>query len=198
MKKLFNFLVVAIALGAVAATSCTPSQDGSQSGTSDSTAVDSVDTRLAAIESYLINTIGAQYAGADVCIPCPIVTATDDSDTTDIRVWGDFWVLNYEIAGDTLKNTSGGSHPGMMHLRQGADGRCQVTAFDQVSDGSGFESTAKEIFGDKYDAFMKSHSDDKAREQALVACLAGYVKANGLNVKFYQDYGWPAKPLPQQ
>lgn len=198
MKKLFHILLVAFALGATVATSCTPAQDGSQQTASDTTAVDSFDALGIAIDSYLIDTIGAQYAGANVCIPCPIVTATDDSDTTDIRVWGDFWVFNYDIAGDTLKNVSGGSHPGLMHLQRGEEGRCKVTAFDQVADGAGFDSSAKQIFGDKYDDFMKAHADDNAREQAWTASIARYVKNNGLNVKFYQDYGQDAKPIPQQ
>ena len=40
----------------------------------------------------------------------------DESDSADVRVWGDFWVFNYNISGDTLKTVSGGDHPGLFHL----------------------------------------------------------------------------------
>ena len=72
-----------------------------------------------------------------------------------------------------------------------------MTSFDAVGDGSQFEPTAKKIFGDKYDAFMKMHSNDKEREQNRAQGIAQYVKANDLKVTMYQDEGWPAVKLPE-
>lgn len=196
MKKLFHLLAVALVLGTMATTSCSPSQNGNRPAAADTVATaDTVDARMAAINAYIVDSLAKNYDPADACIPCPIVTATDDSDPADIRVWGDFWVLNYKVAGDTLKNTSGGSYPGLMHLRRADDGRCTVTAFDRVADGSDFTPTAREIFGDKYDAFIKSYSDNDARQQAIADGIAAHVKAHGLSAKFYQDYGQPAKPI---
>ena len=71
----------------------------------------------------------------------------------------------------------------------------EVTAFDQVEDGSRYLLTAKKIFGDKYDAFQAINSDEKNRERLRAEGLATYAKKNGLAVTLYQDYGWPAKKL---
>ena len=72
---------------------------------------------LAAIEAYL-RSIGSQYTPGEVCIPCYTVVAINDNDTDYTRVWGDWWVFNYNIVGDTLKCVSGGNHPGLMYLKQ--------------------------------------------------------------------------------
>ena len=148
------------------------------------------------VGNYIVETFGKQYSQADVCIPSVTVVATDESDPQDIKVWGDFWVFNYNIAGDTLKTASGGSHPGLFHLKKAGNGY-EVTAFDQVGDGSQFEPTARKIFGDRYEAFMKMYSDEKAREQNRAQGIAKYVKAHDLKVTMYQDYGWPAVKLPE-
>ena len=90
-----------------------------------------------AVDKYLVETIGKQYAQADVCIPLQIWVASDENYDNNIKVWGDFWVFNYSIAGDTLKTASGGSHPGLMHLKKVGNGY-KVTAFEQLGDGSQF------------------------------------------------------------
>ena len=38
---------------------------------------------------------------------------------------------------------------------------------DVVEDGSGFTGSAKKIFGDQYDAFMKDGEDEKKREENI-------------------------------
>ena len=73
-----------------------------------------------------------------------------------------------------------------------------VTAFDVVEDGGNFESSAKEIFGDKYDQFMAAESDQEAREALRKHIIETYVKANGLEVTKYQDYGWDPVELSLQ
>ena len=71
-----------------------------------------------AVEDYLVNVIGKNYAEAEYCIPSPFIISTNDGNKDDVLIWGDFWVFNYDIAGDTLKTVSGGSHPGLMHLKK--------------------------------------------------------------------------------
>ena len=56
---------------------------------------------------------------------------------------------------------------------------------------------AKNIFGDKFDAFKTINSDEKNRERLRAEGLATYAKKNGLSVTLYQDYGWPAKKLKE-
>ena len=147
-----------------------------------------------AIDRYLTNSIGSKYAKGEHCVPIHSIVRVDERDTEDIKVWGDFWVFNYNHVGDTLKCVSGGSHPGLMHIRQTEKG-FEVTAFDQVEDGSRYLPTAKKIFGDKFNAFKTINSDEKNRERLRAEGLATYAKKNGLAVTMYQDYGWPAKKL---
>ena len=151
-------------------------------------------TYFTVIDRYLIDEFGRHYAEGEHCVPLQNIVAVDESNGSDILVWGDFWVFNYNQAGDTLKCVSGGSHPGLMHLRQTEKGY-EVAAFDRVGDGSEFLPTAKKIFGDKYEAFQTINSNDVERERLRAEGLAEYVRQNGLTVTMYQDFGWPAKEL---
>ena len=132
-------------------------------------------------------------------IPCPIIVAEEDSDRDDIRVYGDFWIFNYDLEGDTLKNTSGGAYPGCMHFKavDSAAGY-EVTSMEVAADGSDFDESAKKIFGKHYDEFVKVNSDDKAREETRAQIIANYVAANNLSITAYQDYGWDPVPLPEE
>ena len=152
-------------------------------------------TYFPAIDRYLVNEIGKHYAEGEHCVPIHSIVTVDERNGEDILVWGDFWVFNYNQAGDTLKCVSGGSHPGLMHIRQTEKGYV-VTGFDQVEDGSNNLPSAKKIFGDKYDAFHAINSDSEAREKLRADGLAVYAKNHNLSVTMYQDYGWPAKKLP--
>lgn len=149
----------------------------------------------AALNGYLADSIGSHYAPGELCIPCPTVVASTKQDDGSHRVLGDFWVFNYNVVGDTLKTVSGGSHPGAMILKK-TDTGYVVTSFEQVEDGSNFLPSAKRIFGDMYMAFHGINSDEETREQARALFIAKYVKDNKLPVKYYQDYGWPAKRIP--
>ena len=153
-------------------------------------------TYFPAIDRYLTDSIGSKYAKGEHCVPIHSIVRVDERNSEDILVWGDFWVFNYNQSGDTLKCVSGGSHPGLMHIRQTAKG-FEVTAFDQVEDGSSYLPTAKKIFGDKFNAFKTINSDEKARERLRAEGLATYAKKNGLAVTLYQDYGWPVKKLEE-
>ena len=149
---------------------------------------------LTVIDRYMSEVFGKQYAEGEHCVPIHNIVAVDKHNAADILVWGDYWVFNYNQVGDTLKCVSGGSHPGLMHLQQ-TDKGFEVTAFDQVGDGSSYLPTAKKIFGDKFDAFQAINSDEKKREQLRADVLTNYVKAHNLTATMYQDYGWPAHKL---
>ena len=155
------------------------------------------DTELcnAAVEDYLVNVIGKNYAEGEYCIPCPIIISTDEGNKDDVLIWGDFWVFNFDIAGDTLKCVSGGDHPGLMHVKKTENG-FEVTSFDAVADGADNMPSAKRIFGDKYDAFWEFNSNQEKREEGRLRTIAEYVKKHKLPVKLLQDYGWPAVELP--
>lgn len=151
-------------------------------------------TYFPAIDRYLTEQIGSQYAKGEHRVPFHSIVRVDERNAEDILVWGDFWVFNYNQVGDTLKCVSGGNHPGLMHICQ-TDNGFKVTAFEQVEDGSRNLPTAKKIFGEKFDAFQAIHSDERKREKLRADVLTSYVKKHNLKVSMYQDFGWPAKKL---
>ena len=148
-----------------------------------------------AIERYLIKECGSKYLEGEYCVPFQTVIAVDERNADDILVWGDFWVFNYNLVGDILETISGGSHPGLMHIKQ-TDTGFEVTAFDQVENGSRNTPSAKKIFGDKYNNFHAINSDEQRRERHRAEVLANYVQKHNNPAKKYQDYGWPVKELP--
>ncbi len=150
----------------------------------------------AAVANYLENVIGKQYAEGQYSISSPFVISTDNGDLQDVKVWGDFWVFNYNVSGDTLKTVSGGNHPGLMHLKK-TDKGMEVTNFEAVEDGAGNLESAKKIFGDQYEAFQEINGNQEKRESIRLQFIADYVKKNNLPVKMVQDYGWPAVELPK-
>ena len=160
---------------------------------------------LVAIENYLVNEFGKNYAPSEVCIPNYSVInieepgepsdSTEVITATDIKVWGDWWVFNYNIVGDTLKCVSGGSHPGMFLLEKDGDAY-KIVAFDQVEDGSRNLPSAKRIFGDLYEDFHAINSNQEVRDSVRLAMVAQYVQEHDLSVTMLQDFGWPAVALP--
>lgn len=146
------------------------------------------------VSRYMSDSIGSRYAAGEVCIPSVAVVANVERNDS-VEVWGDFWVFNYNVEGDTLKMVSGGSHPGLLQFVK-TKGGYKVVSFDQVEDGAGNLASAKRIFGDMYEAFHGINGNEKVREQVRAAQIADYVKAHNLPVKYYQDSGWPAKEIP--
>ena len=150
----------------------------------------------AAVYQYLVETAGDNFdIPADaVTIPIVQIVGTDE-ENGDVHIYGDFHMMNYEIDGDTLKLVSGGSFPGMITCIQVGSGY-SAQKMDVCEDGGNFEESAKKIFGDKYDAFTKVQSDDKAREKVRAEIIATYVKANKLDVTKYQDEGQDPVDIP--
>ena len=141
----------------------------------------------AACYEYMAETVGKEYESGEVSIPTVNIVHVDYTPEDEVLVYGDFWVENYNVNGDTLECVSGGNHPGCMHVSK-ADNT--VTAFDQVADGEDFEQSAKDIFGDAYDDFMAVYSDSDARNELRKVTVSDYVNLNGLDIKYYHDEGW--------
>ena len=116
-----------------------------------------------------------------------VLKVENEDGTVDVA--GEFQIYNYKLDGDTLLTQSGGSHPGKMHLVK--DGEFyKVESFDAVEDGSDYEPSAKKIFGDKYDKFVKASSNDKKMNRLRTKAIKNYVQATGINATQYQDEGW--------
>ncbi|MCR4740088.1 MAG: hypothetical protein K5886_07495 [Lachnospiraceae bacterium] len=146
---------------------------------------------------YLTDNLGSNYPAGDVCIPCVSISDMDESDKSDIKVYGDFEVYTYNANEDTLECTAGGSHPGVIHVKNTDDGY-EVISMEEVADGSDFDESAKKIFGDKYDSFMKIYGNSDEREKTRAQIIANYVAANNLSIKAYKDYGWDPVTLPEE
>lgn len=146
---------------------------------------------------YLVDELSTQYEPADVSIPCPEIVAIDDSNKDDILVYGNFWIFNYDQNGDTLDNVSGGSYPGVVHMKN-TDSGYEVTGMEVVEDGSDFDESAKKIFGKYYDDFSKIQSNDQLLEETRAQIIANYAAANDLSITAYQDYGWDPVSLPKE
>ncbi len=146
---------------------------------------------------YMTDELAQGYPESDVSIPCPVIIAEDESDKSDICVYGNFWIFNYDLNGDILENTSGGSYPGCIHIKS-TDAGYEVTSMDVVEDGSGFTESAKKIFGKYYDLFTKEGEDEKVREETRAQIIANYTAANSLDITAYRDYGWDPVTLPEE
>lgn len=154
------------------------------------------DPAEAAVYQYLVEEVAKNFDEADVSIPTVNIVSVDSTNPDEIVIKGDFWIDNYNIEGDTLSCVSGGNFPGVMHVST-AD--YTVTSFDQVADGSNFEPSAKELFGDDFDAFMKVNSDHDAYMELRKATVSDYVSLNGLDeITQFQDYGWDPVELNKQ
>ena len=140
----------------------------------------------AAVYKYLAEEVSKDYDDAEVHIPTVNIVHIDFTPKDEILVYGDFWIENYNVEGDTLKCVSGGHYPGMMQVSKDY----VVTDFKQAADGEDFDSSAKEIFGDYYDDFMKIYSDSDLRNELRKVTVTDYVNLNGLSVTQYQDEGW--------
>lgn len=192
MKTITRILSALLLLALVASCCCKGGKKAARAAKEGKT----VETYSTAIDKFLTDSIGNLYLGADICVPFLNVIAVDETNDEDIQVWGDFWVINYSVVGDTLKAISGGSHPGKMHVKGDKGGHFKVTGFEPVGDGSQFQPTAQAIFGDKYADFQAAQADQEKRERIRGSALAAFVKKYDLPVKFYQDYGWPAVEIP--
>ena len=151
----------------------------------------------AVLYDYVVDELSKDYDPAMVTIPSVVEVAIDDSDRDDIKYYGDFWIYNYDLDGDSLIMQSGGNYPGVIHLKQTDDGY-EATSIEIVADGSDFDDSAKELFGDRYDAFMKIYSDEKLQEEIRAQIIANYIAANDLSVSSYQDYGQEPVTLPAE
>ncbi len=149
------------------------------------------DNIINAIDFYICDELAKGYTDGDVGIPTVIEVSRDDSDSKDIKVWGNFIYETYSLDGDVLMCEAGGSHPGCMHLEE-TDAGCGyvVTSFDPVADGSDFDSSAKEIFGERYDAFMEVYSNDQLYADKRNETISEYVKSHNVPATKFQDFGW--------
>lgn len=139
---------------------------------------------------YIMENCGSQYDAEDIMIPFVNILRVDDSDPEDILVWGNYKVINYEKCGSTLLVRSGGSYPGLIHMRRDGDSIAGVS-MDVVKDGSDEEGSIEEIFGvdeELLEAYRRSNAYEEDHEIVLNT-LRWYREDTGLAIEAYEDYG---------
>ena len=198
-KKLAILLSLLMALTCFTFTACgskdaANGDDSADVGTFDGTmfGYDGDDWMEYAAYQYMAETVGPEYDMPEGAISLPIVRIIDkevDTEDGEAEIYGDFWVFNYVVDGDTMKCVSGGAHPGKMELIEVGNGYA-AKSLEVVEDGEAYTDSAKDIFEERYDDFAEIASDETGREELRAKGIATYVKANNLPVTKYQDEGW--------
>ena len=137
------------------------------------------------------------YAGryytepGSVMIPCPLFLKTEMTGDGRATVYCSVWLMNYVKQGTTLVNISGGENPLVITLEK-TDGVWQVTALEEAGEGDDYyEDITRFADGDE-ELENKYHeaADLMANEETRTQYIRAYVKASGLDITAYQDYGW--------
>lgn len=149
-----------------------------------------------AIIQYLVKEYAPEYySDYDCTIPSPVIVSIDNSDPEDVKAYGNFAVLNYDLEDENLELVSGGTEVGVMHLKE-ADDAVTVTSFDRASDGSDFDDSLKKLIGDYddgakdsvYDRILDALDYSKAPfANVHEAMMNAFVAQNGLDAKTYSD-----------
>lgn len=154
------------------------------------------DEVLATICAYMKASEEAQsYYGSgedSVYIPAPLILGIKHKGD-DLIVFCNLWSYNYYRNGNTLECESGGESPARLRLHPDADalGGYQVIEDLRTGDGSEYEKGIK-AFCKGYPGMKRKYfGDNKSkREEIRTALIRMYVRDNGLDIKYYKDYGW--------
>lgn len=137
---------------------------------------------------------------ASVYIPSPVIYDVKQKDD-DLMVFCNLWSYVYYQNGNTLECESGGESPARLRLHPDADapGGYQVIEDIRTGDGSDYYEGIKEFckgypgMADKYFDYDESTID--IRESIRTILIRMYVQDNGLDIKYYKDYGWDPVPV---
>lgn len=147
-----------------------------------------------AILDYMRKTEGESFDPSQVMIPAFILLEEDASDPEDIKVWGNFWIFNYDLEGTTLMMQSGGEAPGLIHLKKTDDGY-EVTSMDRVGDGSNYDPDIERIFGVKKELLDAIRYDHDDLDTVRADYIRMYSEESGIEITAFQDYGWDPVPI---
>lgn len=154
------------------------------------------DNLYAAVYDYLSFDKETQADPAHALIPYAKIVAVDQEDPEDVRIYGDYWLMEYEKQGDVLVAVSGGHCPGIIHAERFGDVDNAVysaTGMDEALT----DDEAVTLFGDHYEEYERIASDDKAREEGMAQVIADYVSANDLDITAFSLGGDETVPLPE-
>ncbi|MCI5826903.1 MAG: sigma-70 family RNA polymerase sigma factor [Lachnospiraceae bacterium] len=162
------------------------------------------DPVLATICTYMMESDESQgyyrSSEASVYIPAPVIYDSV-SVGEDLIVFCNLWSYCYYRNGNTLECESGGESPARLRLHPDADapGGYEVIEDIRTGDGSDYYEGIKDFckdypgMADKYFNYDESTID--TRESIRTTLIRMYVQDNGLNIKYYKDYGWDPVPV---
>ncbi len=159
------------------------------------------DKVLATICAYMKASEEAQsYYGSgedSVYIPAPLILDIKHKGD-DLIVFCNLWSYSYYRNGNTLECESGGEAPARLRLHPDADapGGYQIIEDLRTGDGSEYEKGIK-AFCKGYPGMKRKYFSDNDSEQDEIrtALIRMYVQDNGLDIKYYKDYGWDPVPI---
>ncbi|MCM1283298.1 MAG: hypothetical protein NC180_07340 [Muribaculaceae bacterium] len=132
-----------------------------------------------------------------VFIPAPqIFAVVEDGD--DRLVFCMFSIYGYYRNGNTLNCDSGGRGPARIRLTPGENGAYTVTEHIHAQDGGGYMESIEEfcepysVSPDIFNYTETFEADDKQLRKEMIQM---YAKDNGLDIKYYKDYGWDPVPV---
>ena len=150
------------------------------------------DAVMAAICEYMEKRDRQMYASdGKVWIPAFIEYGRFE-EGDEVVVFGNFWSFCYMLSGNVLENESGGEAPARFTLKEGKNGY-KVTDVVFTGDGDQYEKGIQEFtegYRGMYEAFFKEWDDGKERDECRMYFLKMYVESNGLDIRYYKDYGW--------
>ena len=162
------------------------------------------DPVLATICAYMMESDEGQgyyrSSEASAYIPAPVIYDVKQIDD-DLMVFCNLWSYVYYQNGNTLECESGGESPARLRLHPDADapGGYQVIEDIRTGDGADYYEGIKEFckgypgMADKYFNYDESTID--TRESIRTILIRMYVQDNGLDIKYYKDYGWDPVPV---
>ena len=162
------------------------------------------DAVLATVCAYMMESDEGQgyyrSSEASVYIPAPVIYDVKQIDD-DLMVFCNLWSYVYYQNGNTLECESGGESPARLRLHPDADapGGYQVIEDIRTGDGADYYEGIKEFckgypgMADKYFNYDESTID--TRESIRTILIRMYVQDNGLDIKYYKDYGWDPVPV---
>ena len=150
------------------------------------------DKILEVITSQMVTEANKYFGGQGaVEIPTPYVVKIDDTDASDVKVYGNFYIYGYELYGTIFHMKNGGAFPGCYHLKIDGDEYTYIK-HEIAEDGSNnYESLLKICGGDEEltkAVFNVANEEDDATRIKYVKM---YRDANNLRISGIKDYGWP-------
>ncbi len=142
---------------------------------------------LDVISDYMVTEYAKNFPQKmNVFIPYSIVVDTDDSNTDDILVYGEFDIDGYDLRNSTLVSNCGSRNAGIFHLQKADDGTVTVVKAELPET----EDETEKLFSSAKDAYDKIKAlTDEDLTEARAAAIADYVNTNGLHIDQWQDYG---------